>query len=242
MSRATRRRVSEAIVVRWTPDVAARVKRRLAGAIARRRRRRQTASIALVLMLAGGIAFAFTAAREAWHRHTHPGGAGPVRSTTRPSIATPPRAPRGEEPAPTTAQSPESPASAGSAPAGADARARKDGVSARPRRVAIETAPNQRPETATSLLAAADAARLAGRPADAVAPLSALCQRFPADPRAPIAAFQLGRVLADELDDPAGAAQAFERARALDPHGPLAADAAARGAEARAAAARRGPR
>jgi transmembrane sensor len=118
---------------------------------------------------------------------------------------------------------------------------RKDGAPARPRRQAIETGPRQRPETATSLLAAADAARLAGRPADAVAPLSALCERFPADPRAPIAAFQLGRILADELDDPAGAARAFERARALDPHGPLAADAAARGAEARAAT-RGGPR
>ncbi|HEY5091085.1 MAG TPA: hypothetical protein VIK30_13995, partial [Polyangia bacterium] len=87
-------------------------------------------------------------------------------------------------------------------------------------------------ESVSSLFAIADAARLAGRPADAVAPLTAIFTKFPGDSRAAIAAFQLGRVLADELDDPPAAARAFERARDLAPGGPLAKDAATRAAEA----------
>jgi transmembrane sensor len=84
------------------------------------------------------------------------------------------------------------------------------------------------------LFAAADAARLAGHPAGAVAPLTAVFTRHPGDPRAAVAAYQLGRVLAFDLHDSARAAAAFARAHDLDPSGPLAADAAAHAAEARA--------
>lgn len=87
-------------------------------------------------------------------------------------------------------------------------------------------------ETVPELFAAADAARLAGRPADAVAPLTAIFIRHPGDPRAAVAAYQLGRVLAFDLHDRARAAEAFARAHELDPNGPLAADAAAHAAEA----------
>jgi transmembrane sensor len=82
------------------------------------------------------------------------------------------------------------------------------------------------------LMLAADVARLSGHPQAAIAPLRALCQRFPGDKRAPVAAFTLGRVLLDELDRAEQAAQAFARARELWPAGPLAEDALAREAEA----------
>lgn len=88
------------------------------------------------------------------------------------------------------------------------------------------------PETVAALFAAADAARLAGRPADAVAPLTTIFTSHPGDPRAAVAAYQLGRVLAFDLHDRARAAAAFARAHDLDPTGPLAADAAAHAAEA----------
>jgi ferric-dicitrate binding protein FerR (iron transport regulator) len=84
------------------------------------------------------------------------------------------------------------------------------------------------------LFAAADAARVAGRPADALAPLSRVIDAHARDPRAPLAAFTLGRLYLDELDRPRDAAAAFARARSLDPAGPLAADARVREAEARA--------
>jgi transmembrane sensor len=84
-----------------------------------------------------------------------------------------------------------------------------------------------------ALLAAADSARLAGRPADAVAPLTAIFTRHASDPRAAIAAYALGRVLTYDLHDRARGAEAFARAHDLDPTGPLAADAAAHAAEAR---------
>jgi TolA-binding protein len=87
------------------------------------------------------------------------------------------------------------------------------------------------------LFARADRARLAGFPNEALQPLTEIQERFPADRRAAVAAFQLGRIVADELRDPEKAARAFERAQALAPSGPLAQDARARAAEARRAAA-----
>jgi len=51
------------------------------------------------------------------------------------------------------------------------------------------------PETAESLLAAADAARLQGRAQDGAALLRKIVQEHRSDPRAPLAAFTLGRVL-----------------------------------------------
>jgi hypothetical protein len=79
----------------------------------------------------------------------------------------------------------------------------------------------------------ADAARRQGRPGDALAPLSRIVGHHAADPRAPLAAFTLGRLYLDELHRPAEAAAAFALARSLAPDGPLAADARVREAQAR---------
>ncbi len=91
-------------------------------------------------------------------------------------------------------------------------------------------------ESAATLLAAADAARLDGRPADGAALLRRLLREHRNDPRAPLAAFTLGRVLLKELDRPRQAAAAFAEARALAPRGPFAEDALAREVEAWSAA------
>lgn len=83
-------------------------------------------------------------------------------------------------------------------------------------------------DVAEELLLAADVARLTRHPEQAVAPLNRLLVRFPEDGRAPLAAFTLGRILLDQLAQPRAAAEAFGRARDLDPSGPLAEDALAR--------------
>ena len=80
------------------------------------------------------------------------------------------------------------------------------------------------------LLLAADSARLAGQPGRAVPFLRRLTDHFPADSRAGLAAFTLGRVLLDDLGQPRDAAQAFATAYAHG--GPLAEDALAREVEA----------
>lgn len=80
------------------------------------------------------------------------------------------------------------------------------------------------------LLLAADTTRLSGHSREAVPYLQRLLLRHGQDPRAHLAAFTLGRVLLDELAQPAEAAEAFERARA--PRSPLAEDALARAIEA----------
>ncbi len=82
------------------------------------------------------------------------------------------------------------------------------------------------------LLLAADVKRLSRHPAEAVAPLRQIVRDHASDPRAPLAAFTLGRVLLDELDRPADAAAAFGQASALAPDGALAEDALARRVEA----------
>jgi transmembrane sensor len=86
------------------------------------------------------------------------------------------------------------------------------------------------------LLLAADVARLGHHPADAVAPLRQVEQAHASDPRASLAAFTLGRVLLTQLGQPAAAADAFARARALSPGGALDEDALAREVEARSRA------
>jgi transmembrane sensor len=82
------------------------------------------------------------------------------------------------------------------------------------------------------LLLAADVARMSHHPAQAVDPLRRAVGSHRSDPRAPLAAFTLGRVLLDELGRPREAADAFADARALAPGGPLAEDALAREVEA----------
>lgn len=65
------------------------------------------------------------------------------------------------------------------------------------------------------LLELADVARLSGHPREAVAPLERILHDFDRDPQAPLAAFALGRLELDALDQPRRAAAAFERALAL---------------------------
>jgi transmembrane sensor len=82
------------------------------------------------------------------------------------------------------------------------------------------------------LLLVADVARLSRHAEMALPPLSQVVERHPDDPRAPLAAFTLGRVLLEELGRPREAAAAFAQARALSPTAPLAEDALAREVEA----------
>ncbi|HEX2659761.1 MAG TPA: hypothetical protein VHU40_15860 [Polyangia bacterium] len=91
-------------------------------------------------------------------------------------------------------------------------------------------------ESAEGLIHAADEARRAGKAADAVPLLQRLLREHPADVRAPLAAFTLGRVLLAQLRRPGEAADAFALARRLAPHGALAGDALAREVEASARA------
>jgi transmembrane sensor len=82
------------------------------------------------------------------------------------------------------------------------------------------------------LLLAADVKRLSHHPAEAIEPLRAIVRDHAADPRAPLAAFTLGRVLLEELGRPAEAADAFADAVRLAPTGPMTEDAIAREVEA----------
>ena len=82
------------------------------------------------------------------------------------------------------------------------------------------------------LLLAADVKRLSHHPAEAIDPLRAVVRDHATDPRAPLAAFTLGRVLLEELGRPAEAARAFADAVRLAPTGPMTEDAIAREVEA----------
>jgi transmembrane sensor len=88
------------------------------------------------------------------------------------------------------------------------------------------------PDEPGALLLAADVARLSHHPAQAVAPLRHVLDRYDHDPRAGLAAFTLGLVLLEELGRPREAAAAFARSRGIDPGGDLAEDALAREVEA----------
>jgi transmembrane sensor len=81
------------------------------------------------------------------------------------------------------------------------------------------------------LLAAAESARREERLDDAIVLLRRIVDQHPRDPRAPYAAFILGRVLLDELGRPREAAAAFARVGTLDPRTPLLPDALAREVE-----------
>ncbi|HVT06647.1 MAG TPA: FecR domain-containing protein [Polyangia bacterium] len=86
------------------------------------------------------------------------------------------------------------------------------------------------------LLLLADVARLSGHPRDAVAPLQRVLDAYPRDAQAPLAAFALGRLELDELDAPAQAARALDRALSLGLPQTLREDARARLVEAHARA------
>lgn len=88
------------------------------------------------------------------------------------------------------------------------------------------------PDDVGDLLLMADVARLASHPKAALAPLSKILRESNQDPRAPLAAFTLGRILLDELGNPREAAGTFRQAWQIDPEGPMAQDALAREVEA----------
>lgn len=90
----------------------------------------------------------------------------------------------------------------------------------------------QKTQAAADLLLAADRARLAGHADEGADLLRRLLREHADDPRAPLAAFTLGRLLLTELDRPAEAAAAFAETRRLAPQGPFAEDALAREVEA----------
>ncbi len=90
--------------------------------------------------------------------------------------------------------------------------------------------------TVADLMLAADVARLSGHSGEAVGPLQRVVRSHAGDPRAPLAAFTMGRVLLDELGRPGQAATAFASVRRLAPGGALAQDALAREVEALAKA------
>lgn len=86
--------------------------------------------------------------------------------------------------------------------------------------------------SAADLLLLADVARLSHHPDTAVASLRQLLDGHSDDPRAPLAAFTLGRILLDDLGRSREAAESFQRTQALDGDGPMAQDALAREVEA----------
>ena len=98
------------------------------------------------------------------------------------------------------------------------------------------------------LLQAANDARLAGHTREAASAFDNLRRHYRNDPRAGLAAFELGRLRLDSLGDPGGAAEAFADSIALAPGATFREDAEARLVEAldrahdagRCAAARRG--
>lgn len=86
--------------------------------------------------------------------------------------------------------------------------------------------------SARGLLAEVDAARSHGQPERGVELLRQILREHPSDPRAPLAAFTLGRVLLTELGRPREAAAAFREVQSRAPRSPFAEDALAREAEA----------
>jgi transmembrane sensor len=73
---------------------------------------------------------------------------------------------------------------------------------------------------------------MAGHPRAAAAAFDTLRRRFRTDPRAALAAFELGRLRLDSLGDAPGALEALNDAIGLSPRGPLREDAEARRVEA----------
>lgn len=93
-------------------------------------------------------------------------------------------------------------------------------------------APSAHVESAADVFGRAQTARLAGRSAEAAREFDALRTRHRNDPRAGLAAFELGRIRLDDLGDPSGAAEAFADAIALAPAASYREDAEARRVEA----------
>ena len=100
-------------------------------------------------------------------------------------------------------------------------------------------APSPRVVGAKELWSQAERARASRRFRDEAIALDMLRLRHRSDPRAGLAAFELGRLRQDTLHDPGGAAEAFVDAILLAPNGPFREDAEARRVEALETAGRR---
>lgn len=105
--------------------------------------------------------------------------------------------------------------------------------SPRANRKARKRPPAKRPapagkEDARALFARAREADRTGDFATARAQYEKLLRAFPKDPRAGLAAYEIGRILMDRKGDLAGAARQLERSLRIAPKGPIADDATAR--------------
>jgi hypothetical protein len=112
-------------------------------------------------------------------------------------------------PAAGTGVAPAPPAEASGAPPAPPALATPRRSSPPP--TAAASAPPAQAPDAAALFQRAQDARAAGRPDAAARILGELLQRFPSDPRAGLAAFELGRIRLD-LGDPRGAVDALDQA------------------------------
>jgi TolA-binding protein len=97
-----------------------------------------------------------------------------------------------------------------------------------PRETSASHAEEESVDVARTLFEAARAARREGRSDRAAALFAELVDQHPTDARAPIAAFELGRLRLDVLHDAPGAASALERSLALSPQASFRQDALAR--------------
>jgi hypothetical protein len=235
MTTPVRRQLARELAATWTPALEARTKRRIDARIAAgRRRRRQLTRVALAfaIIAGGGLAYAWVGGQL---------GRRPGRERPAPSMTTSPLASSAQPPSATPAPSASAAADRSSATSVAVAPKASPAPHATRRRAPLAAAgsaslPPPAGEAADPIevrFARADRARAAGHPSGAIAPLTEIVERYATDPRAAVAAFQLGRVYADELGDAARAAVAFEQARALAPAGPLAGDARRRAEDAR---------
>ncbi len=97
---------------------------------------------------------------------------------------------------------------------------------------AMESAHAPSPPGPRELLQTANDARLAGHPREAAVAFDSLRRHYRSDPRAGLAAFELGRLRLDSLGDPSGAAEALSDSIALAPGATFREDAEARLVEA----------
>jgi TolA-binding protein len=116
----------------------------------------------------------------------------------------------------------EAPAAAQAVPAAAAPRAVAPGQ-ARPAGVA-PVVPKPQPLDADALFAIADDARLTRDYRGAISALERVIREYAADPRAKLAAFTIGRIRDEHLQDLAGATVAYEQALSLGLSGSLAED------------------
>ncbi len=105
-------------------------------------------------------------------------------------------------------------------------------TSVTPSATVVPKASDTTPTDAAGWYALADEARLAGRQKEAADAFHHVYMDFPGDPRAGVAAYELGRIRLDSLGDPAGAAEAFASAIQLAPAAPFRENAEARRVEA----------